>query len=173
MMAKQWSGEVAEPAKNEAGIDEDLGLLSAPAANHGRSSRRMTVADTCRDLLCLRSWSVLFLASLYDYRGRLLVLGRALKQAPRVGPGRSPKLLADIDRARTEFGEHGAIAGIPQITGAEEPVAMEVMSEVTEVMAAEVTTEVTAVATRRAVSGSGGRERNNGAEGECQFAKHV
>jgi hypothetical protein len=50
---------------------------------------------------------------------------------------------------------------------------MEVVSEVTEVMAAEVTTEVTAVPTMSAVSGSGGCERNNRDEGDGQFAKHV
>jgi hypothetical protein len=56
-------------------------------------------------------------------------------------PGRTRALrglLADIDRARTEFGEYGAIARIPHISGAEEPLAVEVVSEVTEVMAAEV-----------------------------------
>ncbi|WP_292610124.1 hypothetical protein [Nitrobacter sp. 62-13] len=80
------------------------------------------------------------------------------------------KLLADIDRARTEFGEDGAIARIPRISGAEEPVAVEVVSEVTEVMAAEVTTEMAAVPTMSAVSGSGGCERNNRDEGDGREA---
>jgi hypothetical protein len=43
-MAKQWSGEVDEPAKDEAGIDKDLDLLERTS---GKSWPVFTEDDRC------------------------------------------------------------------------------------------------------------------------------
>jgi hypothetical protein len=57
-MAKQWSGEVDEPAKDDTGVDKDLGLMSTPA---GKSWPAVLVTE---DDPLLRTLAVIFLCRL-------------------------------------------------------------------------------------------------------------